>query len=140
MHRTARTEHRRVVEERTQGSVQEDNSDPFPPFNPSSDIRCGQFVVLSVDRAEVESGVPFYVGKVIEDGKGRWRLKMKVCWYWPIIQEGVVDGPGSSAQRYANCMDSLWEPSGESHNWVEKEACIFSWVDEPERTTFSACR
>ena len=65
---------------------------------------------------------------------------MKVCWYWPIIQGGVVDGPGSSAQRYANCMDSLREPSGESHSWVEKEACIFSWVDEPERTTSSACR
>ena len=36
-------------------------------------------------------------------------------------------------------MDSLWEPSGESHSWVEKEACIFSWVDEPKRTTSSDC-
>ena len=65
---------------------------------------------------------------------------MKVCWYWPIIEEEVVDGPGSSAQRYANCMDSLWKPFGESHSWVEKETCIFSWVDKPERTTSSACR
>lgn len=137
--RAPRTEHEHDVEETAEGLADERNFDPFPPFNPSSDIRCGQFVALSVDRAEVESGVPFYVGKVIEDGRGRGRLKMKVCWYWPIIQGGVVDGPGLSAIRYGNCMDSQWEPSGESHSWVEKEACIFSWVNEPEETRSSAC-
>ena len=96
-----------------------------------------KYVALSIDQAEVEAGVPFYVGKVIEDGKSRWRLKMKVCWYWPIMP-GVVQR--SSTQRYANCLDSLWEPSGESHSWVEKEACIFSWMDELERTLTGACR
>ncbi len=47
----------------------EGNHDRFPPFDPQSDISCGQFVALSIDRAELEAGVPFYIGKVIEDGK-----------------------------------------------------------------------
>lgn len=133
--RAQRVERNHVEQGAEQGARDEGNHDPFPPFNPLSDIICGQFVALSIDRAEVEAGVPFYIGKVIEDGKSRWKLKIKVCWYWPIMRGGVIDGPGSTAQRYANCLDSLWEPSGESHSWVEKEACIFSWMDEPERTT-----
>jgi hypothetical protein len=139
--RRAQQMERNNIEERAeQGVYDEGNHDPFPPFNPQSDISCGQFVALSIDRAELEAGVPFYIGKVIEDGKGRWRLKMKVCWYWPIMRGGIIDDPGSTAQRYANCLDSLWEPSGESHSWVEKEACIFSWMDESERTMTGACR
>ena len=31
-------------------------------------------------------------------------------------------------------MEILWEPSGERHGWVEKEAAIFSWNDVPRRT------
>ena len=139
--RRAQQMERNNIEERAeQGVYDEGNHDPFPPFNPQSDISCGQFVALSIDRAELEAGVPFYIGKVIEDGKSRWRLKMKVCWYWPIMRGGIIDDPGSTAQRYANCLDSLWEPSGESHSWVEKEACIFSWMDESERTMTGACR
>ena len=65
---------------------------------------------------------------------------MKVCWYWPITRGEVINGPGSSAQWYANWMDSLWEPSSESHSWIEKEACIFSWADEPERTLTGVSR
>ena len=29
-------------------------------------------------------------------------------------------------------MESKWEPSGEKHGWVEKEASIYSWVDETQ--------
>jgi len=36
-------------------------------------------------------------------------------------------------------LDSLWEPSGESHSWVENRHA-FSWMDEPERTMAGACR
>lgn len=131
--RAQRTARSHIFDGTEERAVSEGTDDPFPQFDPQSDIRSGQFVALSVDRAEVDEGVPFYLGKVIEDGKGRNKIKMKVCWYWPIIRGGVVDGPRSSLQRYANCLDSLWEPSGENHDWIEKEACIFSWADEPER-------
>jgi hypothetical protein len=138
--RAQRTECNHVEERAEQRVRDESNHDPFPPFNPQSDISCGQFVALSIDQEESEAGVPFYVGKVIEDGKSRWRLKMKVCWYWPIVRGEVIDGLESNARRYTNCLDSLWEPSGESHSWIEKEACIFSWMDESERTMTGACR
>ena len=51
-----------------------------------------------------------------------------------------MDEPSSTVQRYANCMDSMWEPSGEPHSWVEKEACIFSWLNEPELSTTDTWR
>ena len=54
------------------------------------------------------------------------------------MRDVTVDEPNSNLQRYANCMDSLWEPFGEPHSWVEKEACIFSWLDEPEDPTIGA--
>ena len=38
-----------------------------------------QFVALSVVQEEVESEVPFYLEKVIEEGKNSWRMKIKVC-------------------------------------------------------------
>ena len=53
-----------------------------------------------------------------------------MCWYCRIIKEGVVDDSRSPTQRYANYMESLWELSGERHNWVAKEACILSWFDK----------
>ena len=49
-----------------------------------------------------------------------------------------VDRTGSTAQQYANCMDAFWEPICENHSWMEKEACIFSWIDKPERTVAGA--
>ena len=118
-----RTKRKHVQKQVKQGARDEVNHNPFPPFNPQSDINCGQFVALSVDRAEVEGGVPFYVGKVIEDGKNQRSHKIKVCWYWPIIRGENVDRTGSTAQRYANCIDAFWEPSCQTH--IEKEACIF---------------
>ena len=81
---------------------------------------------------EVEARVLFCVGKVIEEGKNQYRMKIGVSWYWPTMQGRAVDEPNSIIQHYANCMDSMWEPSGEPHRWVEKVACIFSWLDEPE--------
>ena len=39
----------------------------------------GQLVALSVVQEEVESGVPFYLKKVIEEGKNSWKMKIKVC-------------------------------------------------------------
>ena len=110
------------------------------PFHPQSNISCGQFVALSVLREEVDAGVPIYVGKVIDQDMSRRRMKIKVCWYWPIMRGAVVDELGSIARRYANCIDPLWEPIEEHHSWVEKEACIFPWVDEPENRTNGAIR
>lgn len=128
---TARRTRRHCVNEEISARDQEGgSSDPFPSFNPQTDIKTGQFVALSVVREEVEAGIPFYLGKVIEEGKNSWRLKIKVCWYCPIMREGVVEESGSTTQCYANCMESLWEPSGERHSWVPKEACIFSWFDQ----------
>jgi hypothetical protein len=49
--------------------------DRFPAFNPEIDIRVGHFVALSVEQEELRVGVPFYVGKVLEFGKGRWAEK-----------------------------------------------------------------
>ncbi len=80
-----RTKHNHVQEQVEQGARDAVNHDPFPPFNPQSYINCGQLVPLSVDRAEVEGGLPFYVGKVIEDGKNQRSYKIKVYWYWPIV-------------------------------------------------------
>jgi hypothetical protein len=43
----------------------------IPAFNPRTDIRVGHFVALSVEQEELYAGVPFYLGKVLEFGKGR---------------------------------------------------------------------
>ena len=90
----------------------------------------GQFVALSAVQEEVESRVPFYLGKVIEEGKNSWRMKIKVCWYCPIVREEIIEDLGSTVQRYANCMESVWEPLGERHSWVAKDECIFPWFDQ----------
>ena len=108
--------------------------DPFPPFNPESDIRVGHFVALTVEPVEVRAGVPFYVGKVLEFGQGKWAAKMKVVWYWPMRGRGMQDERESSRARYTNCMEAFWEPSGEGHGWVVKDAAIFSWENAPIRT------
>jgi hypothetical protein len=108
--------------------------DPFPPFNPESDIRVGHFVALTVEPVEVRAGVPFYVGKVLEFGQGKWAAKMKVVWYWPMRKRGMQDEQDSSRARYTNCMEAFWELSGEAHGWVVKDAAIFSWENAPTRT------
>jgi hypothetical protein len=63
--------------------------DHYPAFNPETDIRVGHFVALSVEQEELRAGVPFYVGKVLEFGKGRWAKKMKVIWYKPCLGIGM---------------------------------------------------
>ena len=52
-------------------STNEGGEDRFPAFNPETDIRVGHFVALSVEWEELRAGIPFYVGKVLEFGKGR---------------------------------------------------------------------
>ena len=64
-------------------STRAEGEDCFPAFNPETNIRVGHFVALSIEQEELRAGVPFYVGKVLEFGKGMWAEKMKVIWYWP---------------------------------------------------------
>jgi hypothetical protein len=92
------------------------------------------FVALSIEQEELRVGVPFYMGKVLEFGKGRWAEKMKVIWYWPCLRIGMQTGLASNIARYGNCMEAQWEPSRKRHGWVMKEATIFSWEDVPRRT------
>jgi hypothetical protein len=108
--------------------------DSFPAFNPRTDIRMGHFVALNVEQEELCAGVSFYVGKVLEFGKGRWAEKMKVIWYWPCLGIGMQTWSASNIARYKNCMEAQWEPSRERHSWVMKEATIFLWEDVPRRT------
>jgi hypothetical protein len=114
------------------------NDDPFPEFNPRTDVELGHVVAVSVDREEVESGIPFYIGKVIEVGKGRRGEKMKLCWYWPVVGAGIVEPLGCFGKRYTNCIGAQWEPSGEKHAWVDKETSIYSWRNEAARTLTGA--
>jgi hypothetical protein len=108
--------------------------DRFPPFNPESDIRVGQFMAFTVEHEELRAGVPFYMGKVVEFGQRTWAEKIKVVWYWPAMRAGVQTGSGCSTTRYRNCMEASWEPSFKRHKWVVKEAIIFSWEDVPTRS------
>jgi hypothetical protein len=80
--------------------------DRFPTFNPETDIRVGYFVALSVEQEELRAGVPFYVGKILEFGKGRWAEKMKVIWYWPYLGIGMQTRSASNIARYENCMEA----------------------------------
>jgi hypothetical protein len=59
--------------------------DCFPAFNPGTDIRVGHFVALSVEQEELRAGVPFYVGKVLEFGKGRWVIARNTCQFCCIL-------------------------------------------------------
>ena len=93
----------------------------------------GQYVALIVELAEVREGVPFYVGKVLGFGQGNRAQKMKVLWYWPILRRATEDEACISRVRYANCMESTWEPSGERLGWIDKKATIYSWMNVPRR-------
>jgi hypothetical protein len=79
--------------------------DRFPAFNPRTNIRVGHFVALTVEQEELRTGVPYYVGKVLEFGNGRWVEKMKVIWYWPCLGIGMQTGSTSNIARYGNCME-----------------------------------
>ena len=59
---------------------------------------------------------------------------MKVIWYWPCLRVGMQTGLASNIAQYGNCMAAQWKPSYERHNWVMKEATIFSWEDVPRRS------
>jgi hypothetical protein len=79
--------------------------DRFPAFNLGTDIRVGHFVALIVEQEELRAGVPFYVGKVLEFGNGRWAEKMKVIWYWPCLRIGMQTGSAPNIAQYGNCME-----------------------------------
>ena len=115
------------------GIVQSPTEDPFPPFNLENDVVVGQYVALTVELAEVREGVLFYVGKILGFGQGNRAQKMKVLWYWPVLRRATEDEACTSRVRYANCMESTWEPSGERLGWVDKEATIYSWMNVPRR-------
>ena len=112
----------------------EGGEDHFPAFNSKTNIQVGHFVALSVEQEELHTGIPFYVGKVLEFGKGRWAEKMKVIWYRPCLRVGMQTGSALNIARYGNCMEAQWELSRKRHNWVMKEATIFSWEDVPKRS------
>ena len=78
-------------------------------------------MALIVEMTKIQGGVPFYIGKVIEFGQGRWTAKMKVVWYWPAIKHGAQEEGGSDRGRYANYMEAKWEPPGERPIWIDKE-------------------
>ena len=86
-------------------STSTEGEDCFPAFNHETDIQVGHFVALSVEQEELHAGVPFYVGKVLEFGKGRWTEKMKVNWYWPCLQIGMQTESTSNIAQYGNCME-----------------------------------
>ena len=67
----------------------------------------GQFVALTMELNEIQGGVPFYIGKVIKFGQGRWSAKMKVLWYWLAIRCGAQEEGISNRGRYANCMEGM---------------------------------
>ena len=77
-----------------------------------------QFVALTVELSEIQGGVPFYIGKVIVFGQGRWSAKMKIMWYCPAVRRGAQEEGGSNKGRYANCMEATWEPFGERPTWI----------------------
>jgi hypothetical protein len=64
------------------------------------------FVALSVEQEELRTGVPFYVGKVLEFRKEKWAEKMKVIWYWPCLGIGIQTASASNITRYGNCMEA----------------------------------
>jgi hypothetical protein len=80
--------------------------DHFSAFNPETDIRVEHFVALSVEQEELRTGVPFYVGKVLEFRKEKWAEKMKVIWYWPCLGIGIQTASASNITRYGNCMEA----------------------------------
>ena len=85
-------------------STSKGGKDRFPTFNLETDIRVGHFVALSIEHEELHVGIPFYIRKVLEFGKGRWGEKMKVIWYWPCLRVGMQTGLVSNIAQYKNCM------------------------------------
>ena len=51
--------------------VYNEEIDCFPPYNLETDIIIGQFVALTMELSEIQGGVPFYIGKIIEFKQGR---------------------------------------------------------------------
>ena len=66
-----------------------DLDDPFPEFDPFKDVQVGQFVAMNSSTKDRESGIPFFLGRVL----GRKNVSytsgfMRIIWYWlkPTLQ------------------------------------------------------
>ena len=102
------------------------NENPFPEFDPFTDVQVGYFVAMNTSIENREVGIPFFLGKVIKLRSHSKKTKtMMVTWYKPkptIMQ----DEPGMWIWRYQNCMHCKWEPSYEPADWVDIDATITS--------------
>ena len=82
------------------------NENPFPEFDPLTDVQVGYFVAMNTSIEDREASIPFFLGKVIKLRGHSIKIKtMMVTWYWPkptIIQ----DEPGMWIWRYQNCNAS----------------------------------
>ena len=94
--------------------VRNEDGDFFPPYSSKADNMVGQFVALIVELSEIQGGVPFYIGKVIEFGQRRWSANMKVLWYWPTRGRRAKEERGSNRERG---MQTAWKLHG---NHLEK--------------------
>ena len=76
------------------------NENPFPEFDPFTDMQVGHFMAMNTSIEDREAGIPFFLGKVIKLRGHFIKTKtMMVSWYWPkptIIQ----DEPSMWIQRY----------------------------------------
>ena len=71
-----------------------DVDDPFPEFDPFTDVEVGQFVTMNSSTEDKESGIPFFLGRVsgmknVSTTSG----SMKIIWYWP-KPTSQQDNPG----------------------------------------------
>ena len=60
------------------------NENPFPEFDPFTDVQVGYFVAMNTSIEDREADIPFFLGKVIKQRGHSIKTKtMMVTWYWP---------------------------------------------------------
>ena len=60
------------------------NENPFPEFDPFTDVQVGHFVAMNTSIEDREVGIPFFLGKVIKVRGHSIKTKtMMVSWYSP---------------------------------------------------------
>ena len=58
------------------------NENPFPEFDPFTDVQVGYFVAMNTSIEDREAGKPFFLGKVIKlRGQSIKTKTMMVTWY-----------------------------------------------------------
>ena len=108
-----------------------DLDDPFPEFDPFTDVEVGQFVTMNSSTEDKESGIPFFLGRIsgmknVSTTSG----SMKIIWYWP-KPTSQQDNLGMWTYRYWNFMKRKWIPS----NWVDLDTAIISWSSQSKLET-----